>query len=69
MSDLILTQDQIKEVTGYVQQTSQAKWLRDNRFKFLIGGDGLIKLSRNQFDLVMGATIGKGKNKPDFSNL
>jgi len=67
MSGLILTQGEIVELTGYTQQKAQSKWLTENRFKFILGGDGKVKVSRDHFNMVMGVNKGRQKAQPDFS--
>jgi hypothetical protein len=48
MSDtLLLTTDEVSELTGYQQPTAQARWLSENNLPYLLGGDGKPKVLRS----------------------
>lgn len=51
---LLLTPENVLELTGLRRPTSQMKWLRENGIVFLVGGDGnpkvIIESVLNRFD-------------------
>lgn len=52
---LLLTPEEVAELTGYVQPKRQITWLSANGWKFLIGGDGLPKVARSLYEAQYGA--------------
>ena len=54
---MFLTPDELHQLTGYKGRTAQTKWLVENSWPFIVGGDGNPKLLR----VVVLARLGAGK--------
>lgn len=52
----LLTPDELRELTGYKRGADQMRWLRDNRWPFVVGGDGLPKVLRAVVETRLGGT-------------
>ncbi|MBC8994999.1 DUF4224 domain-containing protein [Pseudomonas sp. N40(2020)] len=37
---MFLTKDEMATLTGYERPAAQSRWLRENSFPFILGGDG-----------------------------
>jgi hypothetical protein len=46
---LVLTPEELQEVTGLKQASSQIRWLSENGWLFHVGGDGLPKVDREYY--------------------
>lgn len=44
---LLLTTDEVADLTGYQKPTAQVRWLLDNGLPYLLGGDGKPKVLRS----------------------
>lgn len=44
---LLLTTDEVSDLTGYQQPTAQVRWLVENNLPYLLGGDGKPKVLRS----------------------
>lgn len=66
---MLLSEDQVKELTGLKQPSAQIGWLRDNGFVFRVGADGKPKVAASHFDKVMGCPTERDRKTktPDFS--
>lgn len=45
---MFLTADELRDLTGYVQQAAQARWLADNGYQFDLRSDGRPNVLRQQ---------------------
>ncbi|MND86655.1 hypothetical protein D3C80_786300 [compost metagenome] len=43
---MLLTADEVADLTGYQQPTAQVGWLVENNLSYLLGGDGKPKVLR-----------------------
>ncbi|MDR9865868.1 MULTISPECIES: DUF4224 domain-containing protein [Pseudomonas] len=43
---MLLTRDEVADLTGYERPATQSRWLRENSFPFILGGDGHPKVLR-----------------------
>tara|TARA_B100001964_G_scaffold167909_1_gene184425 strand:+ start:4601 stop:4840 length:240 start_codon:yes stop_codon:yes gene_type:complete len=69
---IILTKDDIKELTGYAFPKYQRKWLRDNGIIFLVGADGCPKVSCAEVENKLTDsknTVTRKKAEPNFEAL
>jgi hypothetical protein len=69
---MFLTDEEIFNLTGYKQTASQIKWLRQNGFKFLIGGDGKPRIMTSYLESIIGSyniSTPKKRVEPNFKNL
>lgn len=66
---MFLTQDEIKELTGYKKYACQIRWLRHNGFKYVVGYDGKPKVTQDHINLMLGSVTHsvRKKTQPDFS--
>lgn len=66
---MFLSQDEIKDLTGYKVYKKQALWLAQNGFKYVLGCDGRPKVLVSHIEAELGSS-GKRERKrsePDFS--
>ncbi|MDH3468550.1 MAG: DUF4224 domain-containing protein [Gammaproteobacteria bacterium] len=69
---ILLTREELAEITGYSRSTSQAAWFLNNGISHRTRGDGSIVVLRKHFEEEMGLLSGsKSANalEPDFSSL
>lgn len=80
MSDLFLTHDELTELTGFKTPRGHAKWLENNRWRFVLTRSQQARVSREYFLDRMGLPRGKTGStalvnqaaalvEPDFSAL
>lgn len=53
---MFLTADELRELTGYKRPSDQMRWLREQRWPFVVGGDGLPKVLRSAAEARLGGT-------------
>lgn len=41
---MFLTKDEVAELTGYKKPSAQIRWLQEQKFGFVVGGDGIPKV-------------------------
>lgn len=41
---MFLTKDEVAELTGYKKPSAQIRWLQEQQFGFVVGGDGIPKV-------------------------
>jgi len=56
---MFLTEEEVAELTGYKRPTDQVRWLREEKFGFVIDGNGRAKVLRE----VVLARLGSGPSK------
>ena len=72
MLPIYLTAEELKGITGYVTAAAQIRWLRLNRFFYVVRADGKPLVSRDHFQLRMGGLITPEQInafEPDFRSL
>lgn len=72
MSDLFLTADELRDLTGRERPSAQIKWLRANGFDVMVRADGLPRVLRAMVEARMGAPsrlTDHSPAKPDWSSL
>lgn len=66
---MLLTPEQVTELTDRPQPKRQIEWLTRNGWTFQIGASGLPKVSRAEFDTRMGGKQQARRWEPDLSNI
>jgi hypothetical protein len=68
---MLLSQDDIRELTGYKKAASQIQWLRQNGIKHLIGCDGKPRVLLSQIESIIGSNTKNTKRRvePDEQGL
>lgn len=69
---LILSADELHELTGYQKPCKQIAWLRGEGFIFRIAADGHPRVDRSHYLKVMGGTAEATQHKktePNFGHL
>lgn len=69
---IILTKEDVKELTGYVFPKDQTKWLRNNGIIFLIGADGYPRASCAEVENKLTDSlhsVSKKKPEPNFEAI
>ena len=64
-----LSEDELRDLTGYIRPSWQSKWLADNGIKFYLNALNKVRVPR---EAVAGIKPGKVENKrtePDFSKV
>lgn len=56
---MLLTEDDLRELTGYKRYSCQIKWLANNGIKYLVGRDGKPRVCESQIQSLIGS-----QNKP-----
>ena len=65
----ILTEQEIIELTGRIQQRKQCEWLRNNGFRFMIGADRRPKVDRSHYLEMMGCVSSEKTYSPNFGAI
>ncbi len=71
-SRLTLTPEELLELTGYKRGAEQARWLKDNGFKFKLDRLGKPRVDRTHYDQKMGSKPATGEaigGSPNWSAL
>lgn len=53
---MFLSNDELRELSGYQKPTAQMRWLEAQGIAYLVGGDGLIKVLRSVVIARLGGT-------------
>ncbi len=61
---MLLSKDELVELTGYKYPSKQIAWLRENRFPFTVGGDRRPKVLRSAVVSMLGGVVEKAVEKP-----
>jgi hypothetical protein len=63
-----LSDEELRDLTGYMRPTCQARWLGDNGIKFYLNALNKVRVPR---EAVAGLTIAKvqKRTEPDFSKV
>jgi len=57
---VFLSNDELRELSGYQKPSAQKRWLEAQGIAFLVGGDGLIKVLRSVVIHRLGGTAPAG---------
>ena len=68
---MILTDDELFQLTGFSRPSKQAEWLKANGFNYRLGADGHPKVLRAHVCKMMGADVQEKRQfvQPDFSRV
>lgn len=67
---MFLTQEELKELTGFQIPKCQIRVLRENGIKFILGGDGKPRVLTAAVEDILGIKIKKIKNStPNYQAL
>lgn len=69
MSDLFLTGEQVRELTGYMQPSAQVRWLRMNGMTHWVRADGHPKVPVSAIRENAVTVSGCGAAIPDFESV
>lgn len=71
MPPLLLTDDELRALTGFVRPSKQIEWLRREGFTFRIGADGHPRVDRGHYCKLMGVAdiAAHRRTVPDFSGI
>lgn len=64
---MLLTDEELESITGYVRHSAQARWLREHGWMFELAASGRPVVSRSYAEAKMGGA--NSAWKPDFSGL
>jgi hypothetical protein len=67
---LLLTEDELVDLTGYVRTDAQVRWLQRNNWEYVLSGYKRPKVSRTYADQRLGLAIKnelRQTSAPDFS--
>ena len=68
IQNLFLTQEELTQLTGFKKTSKQLKWLLENNFSFVIGGDGSPRVLYKHMEIVLGG-IEHTKRSPTIPNF
>lgn len=63
-----LSDDELRDLTGYARPTCQARWLTQNGIRCYVNGLGKVRVSRDALSSVAAAGRRK-KAEPDLTNV
>jgi hypothetical protein len=66
---LWLTDEELREFTGYVRATCQARWLSENRIKFYLNALHKIRVPRDAVTATRPPNSAPKRTEPDFSKI
>lgn len=69
---MLLTRQELEDLTGYVRSCYQIKWLRENGYTFRLAADGTPRVEHEHHMLMMGcvqAEVKARKRAPNFSAM
>ncbi len=72
MSELFLSDGELANLSGRTQKAAQARWLRKNRFEFVLRADGTPRILRHHMRARLGAMHGDKPSvtiEPDWSAI
>ena len=61
---MLLTAEQVADLTGYVKPTAQVGWLRQRGWRFEVGGDGRPKVLRAYVERQLGLQDTRVEKRP-----
>lgn len=66
---MILTRDELRDLSGYSQRTRQKRWLAENGIPFLTGADGFPRVSRQTIEERLGVKAQRKQAEPNINAL
>lgn len=66
---MLLSRDELKEVSGKHRPDAIRRWLDDQRIPYLVGGDGWPKVARVVVELRLGAVTTKPATRLNLAGL
>lgn len=68
---MLLTADDLRDLTGFTRPSKQIEWLQREGFTFRVAADGHPRVDRAHYLKLMGATDIEAHRRttPDFSSL
>jgi hypothetical protein len=66
---LVLSRDELASLTGYRRPSLQARWLKQQGFKFRLGRDLHPRVDRGHYNSRMGAGPASSSTGPDWSSI
>ena len=72
MNELFLSDGELANLSGRTQKAAQARWLRKNRFEFVVRADGAPRILRDHVRARLGAMHGDKPSvtiEPDWSAI
>lgn len=63
-SKMLLTPEELEQLTGYQKSSAQARWLTRERLPFVKGGDGKMKVLRQVIEQRLGLKTEAPKAEP-----
>lgn len=64
--NMLLTAEELTELTGYCRPSCQIRWLRDNRWPMAVGGDARPKVLRSVLQARLGDNPTPAANEPNL---
>lgn len=62
----LLTTEEVADLSGYQKPSAQARWLKQNNFPFVVGGDGRPKVLRQVVETRLGGKSTEKKREPQL---
>lgn len=66
MASFLLTSEELEVLSGYRKPTAQSRWLKQNDFPFVLGGDGRPKVLRQVVEARLGGKVTEIKREPQL---
>ena len=62
---MLLTPQELTDLTGYQKPSAQMRWLTAQEIPFLVGGDGRPKVLRDTLTARLGSSLATGSRRPE----
>jgi hypothetical protein len=68
---MLLTPDDLRDLTGFIRPSKQIEWLQREGFMYRVAADGHPRVDREHYLKMMGVAdmASKRRTAPDFSTL
>ena len=67
---MLLSEDEIRELTGYKRPADQRRWLSNNGYRYAIGAAGKPKVAHQEaLRHLVGGDSRQAANGPDYSQI
>ncbi len=64
-----LTEEELRDLTGYVRPTRQARWFTENGIRCFVNALGRVRVSRDALAMVNSGAKSQRLAEPDFSKM
>lgn len=64
-----LTDDEVRDLTGYARPTCQARWLNSHGIRCFMNALGKVRVSRDALSAVQSGVKARRLAEPDFSKM